>query len=197
MNPSTLGILPRLGLALLPWLTGELINNRFYGCWGSGSPFCIYYWHPPGLDLVFALLVLAPFISARDRVVWRVLALIILSVLVHVLSVEFLVQTRGSLTIPGIDSIFVNIIPIAILASLITGILAARVCGLTLTWRLSAYAALAAMPISLAFLLSETTPVERWIRWLPDNWFWAIWHLSICTAIYYGRARTPRQGLKS
>lgn len=46
MNLSTLGILPRLGFALVPWLTGELLDNRFSGCFGSESPLCIDYGRP-------------------------------------------------------------------------------------------------------------------------------------------------------
>lgn len=191
MNPSTLGILPRLGLALLPWLTGELVDNGFYGCFASESPFCIYYWHPPGMDVMFALLVLAPFISARTFVTLRVLALIILSVLVHALSVDLLVATRGSLAVFGVDSIFVNIIPIAVAASVVTVSLAALVCGLNLTMRLLVYSLLAGIPVASVFLLVDLAPDMPW-RVVGGHWYWGVWHLSICSAIYCGRLVTPR-----
>ena len=186
MNVSTLGLLPRLGLALVPWLTGELVDTWFHGCFGSESPFCIYYWHPPGMDVMFALLVLAPFMSARSLVTLRVLALIILSVLVHSLSVDFLVATRGSLDVPGVDSIFVNIIPIAVIASVVTVSFAALACRLQLTRRLVLYSVLAGIPVASVFLLLDLAPALNWLGWW-GSWYWAVWHLSICVAIYYGR----------
>ena len=193
MNVSTLGILPRLGLALVPWLTGELVDTWFHGCFGSESPFCIYYWHPPGMDVMFALLVLAPFMSARSLVLVRVLALTVLSVLVHSLSVDFLVATRGSLEVPGIDSIFVNIIPIAVVASIVTVSITALACGLKLTRRLVLYSALAALPIAVVFVIDDVAPASIWPAWW-GNWYWAVWHLSICVAIYYGRQPVRERG---
>lgn len=192
MSLSTLGILPRLGLALVPWLTGELVDNWFLGCFGSESPFCIYYWHPPGMDVAFALLVLAPFMAARTLVALRVLALMVLSVLVHALSVDFLVATRGSLEIPGVDSIFLNIIPIAVVASVVTVLLTALACGLKLTWRLGAYSALAGIPVAAVLLLTDLAPATHWLNMWSTSWYWAFWHMSVCIAIYYGRRITPR-----
>ncbi len=192
MALSNLGILPRLGLALLPWLTGELIDRWFFiRCFGSESPLCIYYWYPPGIDLMFALLVLAPFMTARTLVASRVLALIALSVLVHGLSVGLLVDTRGALEIPGINSIFLNVFPISVIASVVTVLLTALICGLNLTGRLGAYSALAGLPVSAGFLLTDLTPLGEWLSF-SDNWLWAVWHLSICMAIYYGRPTTSR-----
>lgn len=192
MNLSALGIFPRLGLALLPWLTGELVDNWFPGCFFSESPFCIYYWHPPGMDVMFALLVLAPFMTAQTLVALRVLALTILSVLVHFLSVELLTGTRGSLEFLGIDSIFLNIIPIAIIASIVTVSVAALVSGLKLTRRLCVYSLLAGIPVASVFLSIDLALNLGWIT-LWTNWYWAVWHLSICIAMYYGRPVTARR----
>lgn len=189
MNLSTMGILPRLGLAVVPWLTGELVDNWFPGCFFSKSPLCIYYWHPPGMDVVFALLVLAPFMTAQRLVALRVLALIILSVLVHALSVGLLAGTSGSLDVPGIDSIFVNIIPIAMVASVVTVSGTALACGLRLTPRLLLYSLLAAIPAAFVFLLVDVALSSGWLR-MSFSWNWAVWHLSICCAIYYGRLAT-------
>ena len=189
MNILALGLLPRLGLALIPWSTGEFFDSWFRGCFASESPFCIYYWHPPGMDVMFALLVLAPFMAARSVVTLRVLALVILSVLVHALSVVFLVGTRGSLDLPGVDSIFVNIIPIAVIASIVTVSSTAFACGLELTRRLFAYSLLAGIPVASVFLLLDMVPAASW-QPLGNNGYWAVWHLSICCAIYYGRQNT-------
>ena len=188
MNPETLGIWPRVGLAFVPWLTGELISLSSFSCFGSQSPFCIYYFHPPGMDVMFALLVLAPFMHARTRVALRVLALIVLSVLVHSLSIGFLIDSRGSLDIAGIDTIWLNVIPIAVIASAVTVLLAAVICGLKLTWRLGIYSVLAGIPIAAVFLLSELISNMGWMTW-SANWYWAVWHVSICVAIYHGRSR--------
>lgn len=191
MNLPATGILPRLGLALLPWLTGELVGSRFSGCFASESPFCIYLWHPPAMDVMFALLVLAPFMTARTMVALRVLALVVLSVLVHVLAVGFLVETRGTLDVPGVDSIFVNIFPIAIIASLVTVSLAALACGLALNLRLFLYAVLAGLPVAALFVVTDIALATPWMPVL-DNVYWAVWHLSVCCAMYYGRALTDR-----
>lgn len=189
MNLSTLGILPRLGLALVPWLTGELVDSWFPGCFFSESPFCIYFWHAPGMDLAFALLVLAPFMSAQSLLAFRLLALLILSVIVHALSIGFLVATRGSLEVPGLDSIFVNIIPIAMVASVVTVSGTALACGLRLTRRLLLYSLLAAIPAAFVFILVDVALSSGWLR-MSFSWNWAVWHLSICCAIYYGRLPT-------
>ena len=189
VNILALGILPRLGLALIPGLTGEFVDSWFRGCFASESPFCIYYWHPPGMDVMFALLVLAPFMTARSVVTLRVLALVILSVLVHALSVGFLVGTRGSLDLPGVDSIFVNIIPIAVIASIVTVSSTAFFCGLELTRRLFVYSLLAGIPVASVFLLFDMVPAASWLP-VGNNGYWAVWHLSILCAIYCGRQNT-------
>lgn len=186
MNLSTLGILPRIGLAIVPWLSGEIFDIWFPGCFFSESPFCIYYWHPPGMDVVFALLVLGPFITARKLITFRLLALILLSVFVHAVSVDLLVGTRGLLELPGVDSIFVNIVPIAVVASIVTVSFAALACGLAFTWRLLVYSSLAGMPVASLFLLIDIGLATSWLPFW-DNWYWAVWHVSICIAIYYGR----------
>ena len=152
MSLKELGILPRVGLAFVPWLTGELIDRWSFSCFGSQSPFCIYYFHPPGMDVMFALLVLALFMHARTRVALRVLALVVLGVFVHFLSIGLLVATRGSLDVPGIDTIWLNVIPVAVIASVVTVLLAAVVCGLKMTWRLGTYSALAGIPIAAGVL---------------------------------------------
>lgn len=186
MNLSTMGILPRLGLAVVPWLTGELVDNWFPGCFFSKSPFCIYYWHPPGMDVMFALLVLGPFITAQGLIILRLLALIVLSVFVHAAAVELLAGTRGLLELPGVDSIFVNVVPVAVVASIVTVSIAALACGLKLTRRLLLYSSLAGLPVALLFLLIDIRLATGWLS-LWNDWFWAVWHVSICVAIYYGR----------
>ncbi len=190
---SSLGLSPRLALALLPWLLGEAIDAVFFGCFFSESLLCIYYFHPPGMDVTFALLVLAPFLATRKLIVLRILALIALSILVHALSVSILIDTRGSLELPGFDSIFLNVIPVAIGASVVAILTAALLCGLPVSWRLGAYAAMAGLPVAFTFLLTEllwnTSPI-----FLSTNWHWTVWHLSICIAMYFGRefnARNP------
>ncbi len=190
MSLKELGILPRVGLAFVPWLTGELIDRWSFSCFGSQSPFCIYYFHPPGMDVMFALLVLALFMHARTRVALRVLALVVLGVFVHFLSIGLLVATRGSLDVPGIDTIWLNVIPVAVIASVVTVLLAAVVCGLKMTWHLGTYSALAGIPIAAVFLLSDLIPNMGWMTW-SAHWYWAVWHVSICVAIYSGRATTP------
>lgn len=188
-----MGLAPRLVLALLPWLAGEAIESVFSGCFFSESVFCIYYFHPPGMDVVFALLVLAPFLATCRLIFFRVLALIALSILVHMMSVSILIDTRGSLELPGFDSIFVNVIPVAVVASVVTILLATLLCGLKVSWRLGAYAAMAGLPVACAFLLTQLLPSTHAL-FLGTNWLWAVWHLSICIAMYFGRdfnARNP------
>ena len=108
------------------------------------------------MDVMFALLVLALFMHARTLVALRVLTLIVLSVLVHFLSIEFLVATRGSLDVSGIDTIWLNVIPIA-----------------------------------AVFLLTDLELNMGWLTW-SANWYWAVWHVSLCVALYNGRSATSR-----
>ena len=190
MKLSAIGIWPRVGLAFVPWLAGELADRWFQGCFGSQSPFCIYYFHPPVMDVMFALLVLVPFIATHRFVVLRVVALIVLSVFVHYLAIGLLTGTRGSLEIPGVDSIFLNVIPIAVIASIVTVAIAAFACGFRPTRRLLVHSMLAGMPVALLFLLFDSDLAAGWLP-VSDNWYWAVWHVSICIAIYYGRTGRP------
>lgn len=43
---------------------------------------------------------------------------------------------------------------------------------------------------AFAFLMTEPVPVPTWLGWSVD-WRRAVWHLSTCTAIYYGQQRGP------
>lgn len=146
------------------------------------------------MDVVFALLVLAPFIQSHARVALRVFGLIVLSVLVHSLAVSILVDTRGSLEIPGIDSIFLNVIPVAIGASVTTVLIGAFLCGFKVDSRLAACAALAGLPVAFTFLLADLLPETSWFP-LNMSWYWAVWHVSIFLAMFYGRSAAMRDSL--
>lgn len=184
---ATLGIGPRLGLAVLPTAVAILASDWLPACWFSDSPFCIWYWQPPLADIAFGLLVLAPFLVTPRLWPLRVLGLVVVSVAVHWQAPLSVVGLRGTITLPGVDTIFLNVVPIAVAASLVIAALTVPLAGFRTRPRYWGLACLAGLPPAAVFLapdLSET--VARWIdgvSWL----LWPAWHLSLCAAIHFGR----------
>jgi hypothetical protein len=190
--PLETRLVPRLALAALPAPLGSLFAEMagYSGCFFSESIFCIYVWYPPFIDLLFALLVLAPFIAVRRWWTFRVVALLILSVCVHSLAVGLLVDSRGPVTVPGFDSIFFNVVPIAVVTSLITGVATVAIAGLKSGHRIVFYSAAAGLPPAILFLFMER-PELQWMTTAldPSVPVWLAWHVSLCIAVYKGTSR--------
>lgn len=179
---------PRIVLATLPTPLAAMLAaaTGFNSCWASELPFCIYFWYPPYTDVLFALLVLAPFITSWRFWPFRLIALIAVSVLTHSWSVGLLVNTRGSLMIPGVDSIFLNVLPIAMAASLIMAGMSALIAGMPLTRRFLVFSTAAGLPAAAVFLLLDF----RDLMIDPSVLVFLVWHVSICAAMFLGSSRS-------
>ncbi len=181
---------PRLLLSVVPVPLGTALAGfiGYDSCWGSDSLFCIYYWYPPFIDILFALLVLAPLITTWRFATIRIIALIAVSVSVHLLAVGQLVNTRGSLEIPGLDSIFLNVVPIAMVASLVMAGLSVLIAGASVNRRLLIYAVVAALPAAGVFLVLDAwEPSQVVYDYLGISGpTWLVWHASLCAAMFLG-----------
>ena len=192
---NALGLWPRLALAsvpaLFPWLLGALFGWNFT-CFFSERWYCIYYFHPPFMDVLFAVLVLMPFIGT-DRFFWpRVVGLIALSIVVHVQIVDFLVGTRGAISVPGIDSLFVNLLPIAVVASWLTVAVTAALAGVGIRRGLWLWSAGAGLLAAAIFLGTDSSGMPGWLQETVGN-PWLAWHLGICISLFFGTAaRAPQ-----
>jgi len=177
-----LAVLPSLLLHLVVWLTDWSLSCFFSEAW-----YCIYYFHLPFMDLLFAVLVLLPFLPPGRWWIVRAGLLIVLSVTVHSLAVGSVVNFRGDLFIPGIDSIFVNIFPVAIVASIVISTGAAWLCRRRIRAQLWWLCAAAGSLVGVVFLLTDITdyyPTCVVMEFLANPWW--VWHLGVCAALYLG-----------
>jgi len=186
-----LAALPSLLLHLADWLTDWSLSCFFSDAW-----YCIYYFHPPFMDLLFALLVLLPFLPPGRWWAGRAGLLIVLSVVVHSMAVGFLVDFRGDLVIPGIDSIFVNIFPVAIVASVLVSALTAWICHRRIRAQLWWLCAATGCLVGVSVLVTDITdyyPTTVVAEFLADPWW--VWHLGVCAIIFLGsEAESPANG---
>jgi hypothetical protein len=185
-----LAALPSLLPTLADWLTDWIFSCFFNNAW-----YCIYDFHPPFMDLLFAGFVLLPFLPPGRWWAGRAGLLVVLSVIVHATAVESLVGFRGSLAIPWIDSIFVNIFPVAILASVVVSSATAWICRRRIRTRLWWLSAFAGSLVGFVFLLTDITdyyPTTVVMQFLATPWW--TWHLGVCAAIYLGsEAESPKE----
>lgn len=185
----------RLLGALVPGLCVTVADGRWLpSCWGSESPLCIWFWQPPLLDVLFALLVLVPMIPPARHRPLRVAAVVLASILVHWLAAELVVCGRGTLVLPGLDTLFLNVLPVAALASLALGATVRWVAGFKVRPGYFWYCGLAGLPPSVTFLLADLSDVIRECLLMDDLfhlWTWTPWHLALCAAILYGRPAAP------
>lgn len=193
------GFAARLGLAFVPvavpWALEWIFDWR-PNCFFNDSWYCIYYFHPPIMDVLFGLLVLAPFITTERLWLPRVLGLVSISIFVHAASVEFLIGTRGSIAIAGVDSIFLNVFPIAVIASLIVATVTAWIAKLQIRARFWPLSVAAGLSTAAALILTDLINVPAWVRdWSNEPWL--LWHISMCAAIYFGTWRTGKPAISA
>lgn len=187
MNLLAMGIGPRLALAALPALSVHVAEDWLPNCWGTDSPLCVWVWHPPFIDVLFGVLVLAPFMATGKLWPLRMLGLVAGSVMVHVLAIGLVVNTSLDWLLPQVPIPFLNVIPIAVGASLVLAALTALVAGLAIRPRYWACAAAAGLTAAGVFLAPDLN--SAWgDAFRPEVWVWPAWHLALCAAIYYGRA---------
>lgn len=185
-----LAVLPSLSLALVDSLAGWS-----FSCFVNDAWYCIYYFYPPFMDLLFAGLVLLPFLPPGRWWAVRASLLTALSVIVHSLAVGSIVNFRGNLFAPWIDSIFVNVFPVAIVASIVVSATTAWLCRRRIRPRLWWLCAAAGCLVGVVFLLTDITnyyPTGFVMEFLLNPWW--IWHLGVCAIIYLGsEAESPEE----
>ena len=182
----------RLVISILPALIGNLTWKSLEEATGGDYPFgihplWIYLWHPPLMDVLFGLLVLAGFIEARRR--WWLFgaSLVLLSILVHSVAVACVVNTQWILA-PLVDVRFASALPVAVVATIVLTTTTAAIAKLT-PGRLLVYSCVAGLLAGLVFLLAlqADTTGDSWI-W-RNNVQWMLWHASIATALHLGGER--------
>ena len=121
---------------------------------------------------------------------------VLVSVVVHAVATELAVATRGAIELKGIDSIFLNVIPIAFVASLVTAGATAWLSDARYRPRLWLYAGAAGLSCGLVFLFQD---LGHWFQRLPvpGLWrlsevaVWLVWHVAMAAALYFGLRRSP------
>jgi len=189
----------RVLVAVLPAALGALAAQWHESCLfdrlGDPQAFCLleYFWYPPAMDIAFALLVLAPFLGPVPRPALRMVGLVGSSVLVHLLVTDLTVGFRGTIEIPGIDSIFLNVVPVAVAASLAIAICTVGLAGRSARPRLWGLAVLAGCAPALVFLAPDLmesvfayTPLYQEVRPYSDLLVWPVWHMSMAAALHLG-----------
>lgn len=182
----------RLVIAILPALVGNLAWKWLEEATGSDQPFgihplWIYLWHPPLMDVLFGLLVLAGFIKARRRW-WRFAAsLVLLSILVHSVAVACVVNTQWVLA-PLVDLRFASVLPVAVVATIALTTATAAIAGLA-PHRLLVYSFVAGLLTGLVFLLALQADTTGGSWFWRNNIQWMLWHASIATALHFSGER--------
>lgn len=190
----------RLVIAILPALIGNLTWEWLEETTGDGQPFgvhplWIYLWHPPLMDVLFGLLVLAGFIETRRR--WWLLAasLVLLSILVHSVAVACVVNTQWPLA-PLVNLRFASALPVTVVATIVLTTTTAAIAKLA-PRRLFLYSCIAGLIAGLVFLVALETDTGGNSWFWRNNIQWMLWHGSIATALHFGGERTAGlSGLK-
>ncbi len=194
MNFFHLTLGPRLLLASLPVIVAPWLYwlaERLFPDATAGFGFLWYAWTPPFHDILFGLLVLAPFINASHARTIRILALVVVAVAVNFAAVFTVVNTQEALDW-GLDSRylrFATVVPTALVATWLLAAATAWIAPLRVSRRYWCYTGLAGLVAGLVFLTTDiidaTGPYGDWMAYAP----WWIWPVSTCAAIYCGRDR--------
>lgn len=181
-------LLAKLVIAIVPALIGSLTWEWLEDATGGDQPFgihplWIYLWHPPLMDVLFGLLVLAGFIEARRRWWLSAASLVLLSILVHAVAVVCVANTQWLLA-PLLDLRFASVLPVAVVATIVLTTTTAAIAKLA-TRRLLVYSCVAGLVSGLVFLiaLQVDTTGNSWF-W-RNNAQWMLWHVSIATALHF------------
>jgi len=182
-----LSILPTIvGIAGWDWLDEAANEGYPYGL----HPLWIYLWHPPLMDVLFGVVVLASFIETRRRWLRQAALLGLASFVVHTLAVVVVVNTQ-SLFDPPIQLRFLSVVPVAVIATLALTNATAMLAGLRPCHYLQGWSIAAGMASGIAFLLALEIDTSG------SSWFWSngvqwmLWHVSMCIAIQFGCAVRP------
>ena len=183
MNIFQLKLLPRLFLASLVLPGAALLHQLALWLYPEGVGLFGYLWYawvPPFYDIAFALLVLAPFITAsRGRWIRIILALVIVTACVYFASVYAVFNTQWALD--SSESLrFVTIVPTALVATLLLAGATAWLSPLRVSRRFWVYAGIAGLVSGLVFLGASIMSDD----WIVPNWLWPV---ATCLAIHRGR----------
>jgi hypothetical protein len=148
-----------------------------------------YFWYPPLMDLLFGLLVLAPFIGAPLSAArhWfpHAAFLMLASFLLHAAAVSVVFHTQW--WFESVTSLrFLSVVPIALATTLaITAVtvFAARLPWTRRMWTLSAAAGLVSGLVFLSIMEAENLASIAWTAVM-----FMFWHMAMCVAIFYGRS---------
>ncbi|MDH4109249.1 MAG: hypothetical protein OEW35_13100 [Gammaproteobacteria bacterium] len=189
MQAASWGLGPRLLLAPVPAVVGYAawspLNARFL----FEDDWYVYFWYPPVMDVLFGLLVLAPFVVGPRP--WpRVLALVVVSIVAHAFAVAAVVHSQW-LPVPAWDLRFLAVLPIAILVTLVlvqVTLRIARVAPVPGSWR---HAPVAGTVAGVFFVITMETDSAA-TSWLYEHGLpWMLWHVASCIAIYSSRGTGP------
>lgn len=175
-------------MSILPTLIGNLTWKWLEEAAGGDYPFgfhplWLYFWHPPLMDVLFGILVLASFIGTRRRWWLHAAILGLVSFLVHTIAVVIVTNTQWLLAL-FIDIRFASVVPVALVATIALTTVTAAVAK-SATRRLLSYSTIAGLSSGMIFLLAleiDTTG-ESWF-W-RNSVQWILWHASIATALHY------------
>lgn len=183
----------RVLVAALPSALGTMAAQWHQSCvflrLDDPQSICVfdYFWYPPVMDVAFAVLVLAPFLGRARLWVLRIVGLVALSVFVHFAAANLTVGLRGTIELAGIDSIFLNVIPIAVAASLLVAVCASWLTACVARLRLWGLAAGAGLLAALVFLLPDLFRFDpAYLRHFGTELVWPVWHMAMAVALYGG-----------
>ena len=182
----------RLVTAVLPALIGTVTWKWLAEATGGDQPFgvhplWIYLWHPPLMDFLFGILVLAGFIETRRRWWLCAASLGLLSIKVHSIAVISVVNTQW-LMAPLIDVRFAGVLPVTMIATIILTTSTVSIARLAAR-RLLFYSCVAGLFAGLVFVFALQTDTTGSSWFWRNNIHWMLWHASIATAIHVGGER--------
>ena len=197
MNVFQLNLIPRLVLASSVLVAVQLLYWLALWFYPDGAGFIGYLWYiwvPPFYDVAFAVLVLAPFITASRGRLLRVLALVIVTAVVYLAAAYTVVNTQSALD-GWIDSPylrFATMAPTAVVATWLLAYATAWIGRLRISRRYWVYTGLAGLVTGLTFLTGESiqmyTGQYKYSEWVDLKTYW-LWPVCTCVAIYYGREK--------
>jgi hypothetical protein len=187
LNIFQLKLIPRLVLASLPLFASPWLDDILSRFTDWSQLFFSQTYGP-----LFGLLVLAPFIAATRARTIRVIALCVVTYAAYYAATWCVIETQSPLE-AWFETEFLrfsNVVPVAIVATLLLAAATARIAPLRTSRRYWIYAGLAGLATGLEFwIIDAINPSGRYMDWLfvlQPLW---IWPVSTCVAIYFGRDR--------
>lgn len=196
MNIVQLKLVPRLVLASLVLPVALLLYQLALWLYPDGAGWFGYLWYtwvPPFYDIAFALLVLAPFVTASRGRWIRSLGLVVVTAVVYFAAVYVVFHTQGVLLwwIESPYLRFVTLVPTALVATLLLAGATAWLGPLRISRRYWFCTMLAGLVAGIVFLSMDiideyTRDYGNELRYFLPYWLWPV---ATCLGIYCGRDR--------